>query len=306
MKSFRYVLIVIISTISNANVCAQDSKFLAHLVDSLPKGKPILVNFQIKKGFMATERIAISKNGKQIYYGVRNGYGTLGKHDAKAHIMKINYTEGAWGAPQKVFADSAGAPAFSKNEKTLYFQYDDTLLVKGLYTNKTKLGWQTPKQFNPSIRKSHYFQSPKKNSYYYTAGINKAESVQDVFQVITSKKDTIINRLGFNIKGEWADFYMSPNEDFLILLFGKENKGGNYKFYGNSNLFISFKRKNNTWTKPLNLGKEVHSISKWNWGPYVTRDKEYLFFSSWGKTVGTYMIDFKPIYNKLKIEALKE
>lgn len=299
MDLYRLLIIILLLNVYRVN--SQDSKHLHYLVDSLPNGKPVLVNFEVEKGFMATERIAISKNGKTIYYGVRNGYGTMGELEALAHIMKIEYKKGKWSEPQVVFADSSGAPAFSRDEKTLYFQYDDTLLVKGLYTNKTKTGWDAPKEFKKSLRKSHYLQSPNKNSYYYTAGINSEENVQDVFHVITAKGDTIIKPLGFHIKGEWSDLYVAPDEDFLILLLGKKNKGGKYVFHGNSNLFISFKKYNGTWSTLENLGKEEHSISPWNWGHYVTKDKKYLFFSSWPKKGGgTYMIDFEPIYNRLK------
>ncbi len=300
MKNLKCISITALLIIGLQCLRGQSSRYLEHLVDSLPDGTPVFVNFEVEDGFMATERIAISKNGKTIYYGVRNGYGTMGALDALAHIMKIEHDGNKWGKPQVVFADSSGAPAFSKDEKTLYFQYDDTLLVKGLYTHKTKFGWQDPKQFNPSIRKSHYLQSPRKNSYYYTAGTNEQENTQDVFHVTTTKSDTLVKPLGFNIKGKWSDLYVSPDESFLILLLGKLNKGGDYTFFGNSNLFISFKKDNGTWTRPKNLGKEVHSISQWNWGPYVTRDRKYLFFSSWGKRVGTYMIDFDPIYKRLK------
>jgi len=277
-------------------VFGQDSKYVHYLVDSLPKGKPVFVNLKTEKGFMATERILISKDGKIIYYGIRNGYDSI----SKAHILRIDYKSNAWSKPQVVFADSAGAPAFSKNEKTLYFQYDDPIIPKGLYSKKTKSGWSTPKRFKNSLLKSHYLQSPKKNSYYYTAGINGEEKIQDVSHVTTTKSDTIIKQLGFNIRGDFSDFYVSPDEDFLILLINKKHNADAYKFYGKSDLFISFK-KNNVWETPINLGKKINnSVSPWNWGPYVTKDKKYLFFSSWPKKVGTYMIDFEPIYNRLK------
>ncbi|TGV02547.1 hypothetical protein [Flavivirga rizhaonensis] len=303
MKHIKNSILILTLILGVQNVLAQDSKYLHLLVDSIPNGKPVLVNFDVEKGYMATERIAISKNGKSIYYGVRNGYATLSKPDALAHIMKIEFNKGKWSKPQTIFADSSGAPALSRNEKILYFQYEDTIAPQGLYSKKTRTGWAIPKVFKKTIEKSHYWQSPKEDSHYYSAGIKENKKIQDVFHVVTTKSDTLIKRLGFNVKGDWSDFYVSPDESFLILLFGELNKGGAYTFHGNSNLFISFKRNNNTWTTPVNLGKEVHSISKWNWGPYVTKDKKYLFFSSWGETVGTYMIDFKPIYNRLKLAS---
>jgi len=297
MKKLKYISILTILLLGFQNVLGQDSKYLHHLVDSLPKGRPVLVNFEMEKGFMTTERITISKDGKNIYYGTRNGYK---QGVSKAHISKIEFNNNKWGKPQIIFADSSGAPAFSRNEKMLYFQYEDSIAPEGLYSKRTKTGWSIPKRFNKSLKKSHYLQSPKKNSYYYTAGIKENMKTQDVFHATTTKLDTIIKPLGFNINGDWIDFYVSPDESFLILLINKKNNTADYKFYGDSNLFISFKKDYNTWTVPINLGKEVHSISPSNWGPYVTNDKKYLFFSSWGKTVGTYMIDFETIYNRLK------
>ncbi|AUP78289.1 hypothetical protein [Flavivirga eckloniae] len=299
MERIRYILLVLILVIWGQKGFGQDSKYLHLLVDSIPNGKPVLVNFEMEKGFMATERIAISKDGKTLYYGVRNGYNSI----SKADIMKLEFNKGKWSKPQVVFADSSGAPALSRDEKTMYFQYDDTLSPKGIYSRKIGNDWSKPKRFIESLKKSHYLQAPRENSFYYSSGIQGDDKIQDVFHVMVTKSDTVTKRLNFNVKGDFMDLYVAPDESFLILLINKKNNTKSYKFYSNADLFISFKNKNGTWSKPLSLGTEVHSVSKWNWGPYVTQDKKYLFFSSWGETVGTYMIDFEPIYNRLKLET---
>lgn len=297
MKLFKYIIVFIFLVGVSHNVNAQDSKFLYQLVDSLPNGKPVFVNFEVPKGFMATERIAITNNGKSLFYGIRNGYDSI----SKAHIVKIDYENKKWSEPKIVFTDSSGAPSFSKNEKTMYFQYDHSISPKGISSVKAKDGWSIPKVFLDSLNKSHYLQSPNKNRYYYSAGTKDDDKIQDIFRVLVSKKATVIMNLGFNIKGDWIDFYVSPDESYIVLLINQKNNGESYEFHSKTDLFISFVRENGSWSKPVNLGKEVNgSVSPWNWGPYVTDDKKYLFFSSWSKKVGTYMIDFEPLYNRAK------
>ena len=292
--NIRLNIIAVLFLLNGLN--AQSSKYLNQLVDSIPNGKPVFVNFEVEKGYMATERIAISNDGKRIFYGVRNGYDSI----SKAHILEICYKNKSWSKPKIVFADSSGAPAFSKNEKVLYFQYDHPNSPVGIYSDKTKEGWTKPKRFLSTLKKSHYLQSPNKNNYYYSAGIKGNPEVQDIFNVVVSKSDTIIKSLNFNIKGDFIDFYVSQDESFLLLFINKKRNGDVYEFYGNTDMFISFKTNKGVWSFPKNMGREVNSVSPWNWGPYVTNDRKYLFFSSWPKKVGTYMIDFESIYKRLK------
>lgn len=297
MIQIKNVLRILFVVFYSQSSLSQDSKFLSHLVDSLPKGKPVMVNFKMEKGFMATERIAISKNGKTIYYGVRNGYDTI----SKAHILKIEFKNNKWSLPKNVFADSAGAPSLSRNEKIMYFQYDHPLHPKGVYSKKAKLGWTKPIGFLKELKKSHYLQAPKTNSYYYSAGTKRSDKIQDIYHVIIAKKDTIITPLAFNIKGDFIDFYVAKDESFIILLISKKKNADTYKFHSNTDMFISFKMNNDDWSLPVNLGKAVNgSVSPWNWAPYVTNDHKYLFFSSWPKKVGTCMIDFQPLLENAK------
>ncbi|GAB1857696.1 hypothetical protein MHTCC0001_25330 [Flavobacteriaceae bacterium MHTCC 0001] len=298
MRIFKStVILVVLFSGFMQKTFGQHSKYLEFLVDSLPHGKPVFVNLPVPKGFMALERIAISKRGKTLFYGVRNGYDSM----PKAHILKIDYKNDVWTKPKTVFADSAGAPSFSRNGKIIYFQYDHPFYPKGMYSKKTTSGWSKPIRFIKSLKKSHYLQSPSKSSYYYSAGIKGDDKIQDIFHVTTTRSDTIINRLNFNIKGDFVDLYVAKDESFMLLLINKKNNNDAYTFYAKTDIFISFKTKNKGWSLPINLGQDVNgSVSPWNWGPYVTDDKKYLIFSSWPKKVGTYMINFEPLLKKAK------
>lgn len=51
-----------------------------------------------------------------------------------------------------------------------------------------------------------------------------------------------------------------------------------------SDLFISFKKKDGSWSSPKNLGANINSNAKDEF-PYVTPDGKFLFFNSSRKSV---------------------
>jgi len=275
---------------------SQQSENLKFLMDSIPAKDPILLNLPVDKGFMAVERISISNNGKNLYYGTRNGYDST----STAEIKKIKFSRNNWSKPEVVFKDSCGAPALNYNDKTMFFQYDHPKSPKGIYSIMTKKGWTKPKSFIDSLQKSHYLQSPKKNVFYYSSKLSARNDKQDIFKVTVSKNDTIIKKIGFNLKGDFADFFVSNDESYIIIGIAEKKNSKEFTFFGKLDLFISFKKEEDNWTKPLNLGKKINGLSDWSWGPYVTNDNKYLIFSSWSEPVGTYIIKFNQMLTNLK------
>lgn len=71
--------------------------------------------------------------------------------------------------------------------------------------------------------------------------------------------------------------YVSPDEQYLIF---SSFRGG----MGMSDLFISFKKKDGSWSSPKNLGANINSNAKDEF-PYVTPDGKFLFFNSSRKSV---------------------
>ena len=61
------------------------------------------------------------------------------------------------------------------------------------------------------------------------------------------------------------DFFISGDESYIII-----TSGG---------LKISFNKKDGTWTNPKSLGPNINSFLG-EWGPYVTKDNKYLFFTA--------------------------
>lgn len=66
--------------------------------------------------------------------------------------------------------------------------------------------------------------------------------------------------------------FVAPDESYLIF---SSFRGG----FGRSDLFISYRKPEGTWTKPKNMGPSINSAYKDEY-PYVTPDGKYLFFNS--------------------------
>jgi hypothetical protein len=90
---------------------------------------------------------------------------------------------------------------------------------------------------------------------------------------ITDKGTTIkslrrpINEPGFN-----GDFYVALDESYMIVS-AKETK--TYE----SELYISFRTADATWTAPVSLGPKINDGLAHRWGQYVTPDGKYLFYT---------------------------
>jgi hypothetical protein len=99
--------------------------------------------------------------------------------------------------------------------------------------------------------------------------INKVGE-NDWSKIIINKSDTLVQSLGLplNTPPNNMDFYISKDESYIIIASG--------------GLKISFNKKDGTWTNPKSLGPNINSFLG-EWGPYVTKDNKYLFFTAGNK-----------------------
>lgn len=81
--------------------------------------------------------------------------------------------------------------------------------------------------------------------------------------------------LGEAVNSENDEFhcFISPDEEYLI--FDARRPDGT----GENDLYVSFKSESGTWSKAINLGKNINSKSS-DSRPYVSPDGRYIFFSS--------------------------
>lgn len=72
--------------------------------------------------------------------------------------------------------------------------------------------------------------------------------------------------------GDVGDFYVSPDESFIVFY---ANLPGNL---GQGDLYVAFPKSDGSWTKPQNLGRKVNTAG-YDYAPSLSPDGRYLFFT---------------------------
>ena len=83
-----------------------------YLGQTPPGNIPKIFPLPVASGYFAAERIAISPDGKEIYYSETNGYSST----SKGRIKVLHYSGNKWNNPVILF-ENIGCPAFSANGK---------------------------------------------------------------------------------------------------------------------------------------------------------------------------------------------
>lgn len=168
------------------------------------------------------------------------------------------------------------------------------------FVERTENGWSRPK---PLLCGGHpvrtgYPSITKDMTLYFTQkvkdrlGIYKSDYIDGKYQ----EPEYVYKVLeGKNTEG---DIYVASDHSYLIITCWNhpDNTGGSA-----GDLYITFKKKDGTWSKAINMGEPVNSAIG-DYCPYVTHDGEYLFFSRWDnekKKGGVYWVDVK-IIDELK------
>jgi Tol biopolymer transport system component len=145
---------------------------------------------------------------------------------------------------------------------------------------RTETGWGKPKPFNSLINTPESFAgcptiANNGNLYFFS---DRAEGIggQDIWmsRFLNGAYEKPQN-LGDSVNTEDFDFdpFIAPDETYII--FTRIDK----KRKGDADLFISFRRSDNTWTKATNMGDKINSKG-WEFCPTVSPDGKYIFFTS--------------------------
>jgi len=248
-----------------------------------PEKFPLSVN----QGFFAAERIAISHDGKDIYYSEIKGYYPIKGENIKRYC----FTDGKWTGPFNLFFGYA--PALSANGDTMYFERKDSKNISQTFISvKNGRNWGYPKRILTELDKAHYCQKTSNGNYYISTKSGYGEGLSDWCKVVFNGNDTTAVSLGKPLNTPWEnlDFYVAVDESYIIITTPL-------------GLAISFNRQNGTWTDPINLGKKIN-FGIGMWGPVVSADNKYLFYSTGTKPdysdVSVYWVRFDEIIDSLR------
>ena len=189
-------------------------------------------------------------------------------------------------------------PFVSHNGKKIYFTAYDSNYENGKiwYVNRFENSWSNAIQldspindddvFYPNLTKNgdlFYFNISKRKTYYAPNKNGEFPEVQEV-----------------EIGGVHA--FISPSQDYLVVNARNREDGRN-----DSDIYVYFKKKNETWSKAINLGNEVNSNFR-ETSPSITPDGKYLFFShsdEGGLPTNFYWVSTEVIH-KLKTAYFKK
>ncbi len=262
MKKFYILLSLMVSINFLASYSQIDSLYLGQIP---PDNTRKIFNLAVDPGYMATEKIAISPDGKEIYYEETNNSWTSFK------IRYYKYYDDIWNGPFNLF-NGYYCISLSPDGNNLYLENNGAEDCWIAERNDTS--WDTPSRFLKNFN-VHSLNVTNNGNYYMSSNPPGGLGSLDISRLIITGTDTIIEGLGLPLNSNVleGDFTIARDESFIIFM--SSRTGG----FGMEDLYISFRKSDYTWTNPLNMGSSINTSTS-DFGPYVTVDNKYLFYTS--------------------------
>jgi hypothetical protein len=257
-----------------------------------PDGTPRVFELLAHPGYFPSDRIAISPDGTELYYS------EVTTTWSDYRIRFYRYSSGSWNGPFDLFADFLG-PALSLDNRTMFFEkYNDSRTC--WHSTRVGTGWGVPKPCTevPEPEDKHYVQDTASGRTYASSrGALDGVGQLDISACEKTGATSACRSLGrpLNSPGNEGDFYVAKDESFIV--FGSPHRGG----FGGGDLFVSFRGREGAWSEPRNLGASINTAG-FEFGPYVTDDRRYLFFSRSADftRVDVYWVRFDDLLATLK------
>jgi hypothetical protein len=279
MKTFFFSLFL--ASVGFAQTIPADSLYLGQTPPGdVPKIFPLFVSPK----FFAAERIAISNDGKEIYYSELKGYYPVNTPGIKYY----RYSGDKWTGPFNVF-EGYMSPAFSVTGDTMYFEKDAPVAFLSI---KEGSKWSPPQKILTKLDSAHYLQVTDKGNYYVSSRPKNTIGAGDWCKLEFHGSDTTAVGLGMPLNTAWdnLDFFISKDETFMIVATP-------------SGLSISYPKEDGNWTNPRGLGSKIN-FGLGMWGPFVTPDNKYLFYTTGTKQdysdVNVYWVRVDGLIDSLK------
>lgn len=299
MKPYLFCLIFLF-----CSACTNESDFRPYLGLS-PPGEAAEV---FAPGIVSTDKSELNSvfapDGEEFYF-------SRSKKPGSAALQFMKFKEGIWTQPQPVsFATGQTDlnPTITTDGKTLFFASlrDDTRGPKDIYVVE-RLGnkeWGIPKNLGSSINSkgndNHPSVAEDGTLYFHSDGLGgfgkqdifKSEWIDGAYAEAENIGDPI------NTENGEFDTYIARDESYLI--FGSDRSED---CFGKTDLYISYRTADGTWSKAINLGEAINS-PEYELCPNVTDDGKYFFFTSYCNGHGDIFWITTDILKKLKPKDL--
>jgi len=245
--------------------------------------------------------MCFSPDKKEVYFSLAS------RHFNNSKIWFMRQEKGRWMPPRRASFSgdySEGSPFISPDGKRLFFYSDMPLQKSGppkkdldiWMVEKNGEDWGEPINLGPPVNTERIeatsYVSRMGNLYFHRFDSRGARASTEIFRAKMDDRGnySILELLdGLNTEFGEACPYVSPDECFIIF---HSNRPGGYN--SQNELYISFLKKDGTWTEPKNMGKMINSFPSMS--ATVSPDGKYLFFTSMrNETWGTFWMDARII-----------
>ena len=157
-------------------------------------------------------------------------------------------------------------------------------------STKTQKGWTEPARFKDPINTGFdtWPSLSRDKALYFFSRRPGGMGGFDIYRSVPDNGEyKEVQNLGNAINTSYIeeDPYIAPDGSYL--LFDSDRPGG----YGGLDLYIAWRKKDGTWSTPVNLGERVNSKHAEN-RAYMSHDGKYLFFTSnRSGTMDTWWVD---------------
>jgi hypothetical protein len=225
--------------------------------------------------------LAVSPDMKELYWGSH--------FPDSLPLSRILYTcisESGWAEPQTAefsLPYGSGEPFFA-GPNSILFRSDRPIIDGGrsmrtyFITERSGGGWTTPVPLDPDLMGVSWQSSLSSNGTLYFVMDESAQPFSygsdDLYRSVKNGAAySSPENLGSTInttRNDWGPCIL-PDESALI--FSSDRRGGK----GGSDLYISFRSEDGSWTPPRNLGRPINTWGNENW-PSLSPDGKCLFF----------------------------
>lgn len=204
---------------------------------------------------------AFSPDSKEFYY-LREIIDAEGKKKQEFVVFKNENNK--W--TKIVISSRKGQPFVSPDGKILH--------LGSKYMEQTEKGWSTLKKLKYPFKDLPIMRLTvsAKGTYFFDEF--KRDFTGDIrYSRLINGKHEEPRKLNKEINtGKSFHPFIAADESYLI--FDSTREGG----FGDSDIYISFRQKDNSWGNPINLGEKINTEA-WEASASVTPDGKYLFFN---------------------------
>lgn len=254
------------------------------LGQSLPDSLPELFAPGIVSTGMFTRDVAISPDGKEIYFCVAIGNYTY------STILFTKEVNGLWTPPEIVpFSGGPGVadfePAISPDGSRLYFlssrpDGDEPVGDQDIWVvERGNSGeWGFPENLGEPVNTDggEFFPSLTKDGTLYFTRNEKGSSLNQIFRsrwVDGAFQEPELLPIQVNCGTNRFNAFVAPDESYMIV-----PALGMPDAYDGVDYYIVFRNQEDNWSEPVNMGALVNQDNARGWSPYVSPDQTIFFF----------------------------